>query len=417
MNANAYNPGAAESAHNISFVGHSGMAGKGDGVQVMVHRGHAFVGHSFNEGITIVDVRDPTKPEVVSFIGCPPNTRSLHLQIHDDLLIAVNGPSVWSMEQFQDPKNYFSGSLAEKIKATGLKFEAGLRMFDVSNPAAPRQIGFMPTGGLGPHRVWYNGGKYAYASIHLDGYTDHIFTAIDMSDPARPEIVGKWGIEGMWQAGGEMPTWEPGKRYALHHALVADGYAFGAWRDGGMTVLDVSDPSTPKLVAHRNWTSPFGGGTHSCLPLLDRNLLVVADEPHTANCSDGLRYIWMFDVRDRSNPISIATCPTPAETDYCAKAGAFGPHNLHENRKGSLQSSKLIFGTYHNAGVRAYNIEDPFRPVEVGHYVPPDPATLVDPRPNRPRVVQSTDVYVDKNGLMFLTDKNAGLNILQFEGL
>jgi hypothetical protein len=413
----SYDPGAAVSAHNMHFVGHSNMDGRGDGVQVMVHRGHAFVGHSFNTGITIIDVQDPSKPKVVNYIGCPPNTRSLHLQIHDDLLIAVNGPSVWSMEQFQDPKNYFSGSLAEKIKATGIEFQAGLRMFDISKPVAPREIGFMPTGGLGPHRVWYDGGKYAYASIHFDGYTDHIFASIDMSDPVRPEIVGKWAIEGMWQAGGETPSWKEGQRYALHHALVAGGYAFGAWRDGGMTVLDVSNPATPHLVAYRNWTSPFGGGTHSCLPLMDRGLLVVADEPYTANCADGRRYIWMFDIRDVTNPVSIGTFPSPAEIDYCTKPGAFGPHNLHENRAGSLQSSKLIFGTYHNAGVRAYDIADPFRPVEVGHYVPPDPDKLVDPRPNRPKVIQSTDVYVDRNGLMFLTDKNAGLNILQFEGL
>ena len=90
-------PSMAESARNISFVGHSDMAGKGDGVQVMVHRGHAFVGHSFNEGITIVDVQNPSNPKVVNLIGCAPNTRSWHLQIHEDLLFAVNGPSVWSM--------------------------------------------------------------------------------------------------------------------------------------------------------------------------------------------------------------------------------------------------------------------------------------------------------------------------------
>jgi hypothetical protein len=417
MSSDPNAPAATVSAHNISFVGHCGMDGRGDGVQVMVHRGHAFVGHSFNEGITIIDCRDPARPKVVNFLDCPPNTRSLHLQIHGDLLIAVNGPSVWSMEQFQDPANYFSGSLAEKLAATGIEFAAGLRMYDVSNPAAPREVGFMPTGGFGPHRVWYDGGKYAYASIHMDGYTDHIFTAIDMSDPHKPEIIGKWAIEGMWEAGGETPCWDSGRRYGLHHALVADGYAFGAWRDGGMTVLDVGDPSQPKLVAHRNWTSPFGGGTHSCLPLMDRNLLVVADEPHTSNCADGLRYVWVFDIRDKSNPISIATMPQPSEEDYCAKGGSFGPHNLHENRIGSLQSSELVFATYHNAGVRAYDIGNPFQPKEVGHYVPPDPAALVDPRPNRPRVVQSTDIYVDPNGLMFLTDKNAGLNILQFEGL
>jgi hypothetical protein len=41
---------------------------------------------------------------------------------------------------------------------------------------------------------------------------------------------------------------------------------------------------------------------------------------------------------------------------------------------------------------------------------------MIDPRPGRPRVIQSADCYVDPDGLMYLTDSNAGLNILQFEG-
>ena len=61
MSARSRGPGPAVSAHNIGYVGHSDMAGKGDGVQVMVHSGHAFVGHSFNEGITIIDVTDPSE--------------------------------------------------------------------------------------------------------------------------------------------------------------------------------------------------------------------------------------------------------------------------------------------------------------------------------------------------------------------
>src|SRR5262249_25397765 len=192
--------------------------------------------------------------------------------------------------------------------------------------------------------------------------------------------------------------------------------AYGAWRDGGLTVLDVADPTRPRLLVHRNWDPPFGGGTHSPLPLPDRNLLVVGDEPTTASCTAGLRYVWVFDVREPANPVSIATCPTPAEADYCAKGGNFGPHNLHENRPGSLQSSRLVFATYYNAGVRVYDIENPFQPREVGFYVPADPERMVDPRPNRPRVIQSCDCYVDPSGLMYLTDSNAGLNILQFEG-
>jgi hypothetical protein len=36
-----------------------------------------------------------------------------------------------------------------------------------------------------------------------------------------------------------------------------------------------------------------------------------------------------------------------------------------------------------------YDIKDPFRPEEVAFYVPPDPAKMMDPRPNRPQVIQS----------------------------
>jgi hypothetical protein len=75
----------------------------------------------------------------------------------------------------------------------------------------------------------------------------------------------------------------------------------------------------PKLLAHRNLDPPFGGGTHSPLPLPDRNLLVLADEANFASCSQGLRHTWLFDVREPTNPVSFATMPVPSEADYCAK--------------------------------------------------------------------------------------------------
>ena len=42
--------------------------------------------------------------------------------------------------------------------------------------------------------------------------------------------------------------------------------------------MDVADRADPKLIVHRNWSPPFQGGTHNCLPLPDRDLLVVLDE-------------------------------------------------------------------------------------------------------------------------------------------
>jgi len=404
------------SSRNMHFVGHSDMAGRGDGVQIMVHKQHVFVGHSRNEGMTILDASNPSDPKVVNFIAGAPNTRLLHMQIHGDLMVVVNGPNFWAMPQFQDRSNYFSGSIAEKVSASGVTFEAGIRTYDVSNPAEPREIGFMPTGGLGPHRIWYDGGKFAYASIHFEGFSDHIFTAIDMSDPAKLEIVGRWWIDGMHIAARETPTWGPSHRYGVHHGLVSGDYAFCAWRDAGFVILDISDRTNMKPLARRHWTGANGGNTHSCLPLLDRDLLIVADEANFQNCEQGHRFVWVVDVRDKTNPISIATMPEPDEADYCAKGGAFGPHNLHENRQGSMQSSTLIFATYHNAGVRAFDIANPYRPKAVGHFVPRDPVGQTAQQTKAQQPIQSTDVYVDPEGLMYVTDKNAGLYILQFDG-
>ena len=49
-------------------------------------------------------------------------------------------------------------------------------------------------------------------------------------------------------------------------------------------------------------------------------------------------------------------------------------------------------------------------------FVPPPPAKWVDPRPNRPVVLHSADVFVDKNALCYVTDFSAGLYIVEYKG-
>jgi hypothetical protein len=107
--------------------------------------------------------------------------------------------------------------------------------------------------------------------------------------------------------------------------------------------------------------------------------------------------------------------PTPTDRNYCA-SGNFGPHNLHENRPGSFVSEDVIFATYHNAGVRVFDIKDQFAPKEIASWVPPPPARLIDPRPNVSRTAMTCDVYVTPEGLMYLSDWNGGLHVMQYEG-
>ena len=42
---------------NMRIVGYSDQGGRSDGVQIMVERGFAYIGHIFSKGFTIVDVR------------------------------------------------------------------------------------------------------------------------------------------------------------------------------------------------------------------------------------------------------------------------------------------------------------------------------------------------------------------------
>jgi hypothetical protein len=404
----------------MKIIGHSDQGGRPDGVQLMVHKGHAYIGHMFSKGFSVVNVRDPKNPVPAAYVAAPHNTWNIHLQTHDDLLLVINAKDMFAAAEFQDEHAYYKGALGEKVgtadsQGVGSRdWTAGMAVYDISRPHEPRRIGFMPIEGGGIHRIWYTGGPWAYASALIDGFSDYIFITVDMSDPTHPREAGRFWLPGMNLGAGERPEWPPSRRYGLHHAVIHGDTAYGAWRDAGLVMIDVADRSDPKLIVHRNWSPPFGGGTHNCLPLPDRDLLVVLDEAVLDNLEDGLKFIWMFDIREPSNPVSISTFPTPSEKDYAQKGGHFGPHNLHENRPGSFVSSDLIFATYQNAGVRVFDVRDQYRPVEVGAFVPPSPRKLIDRRPGRPRVIQSCDVFVDSQGLVYANDYNGGLYILEF---
>src|SRR6185503_10162706 len=120
-------------------------------------------------------------------------------------------------------------------------------------------------------------------------------------------------------------------------------------------------------------------------------------------------------IRAPENPVPVSTLPTPKERDFCA-SGTFGPHNLHENRPGSFRSEETIFATYNVAGVRVFDIRDAFAPKEIAYWVPPTPGKLIDPRPNVALAAKSADICVTTEGLMYVTDWNGGLNVLQYEG-
>ena len=364
-------PCVAPSSKNVRLSARCDQGGKPDGVQVILHKGHAFIGHMFSDGFSVVDVRDARKPKTVAFVAAPKNTRSHHLQIHGDILLAVNGPNIWAMQQYASQagllRQVAGGFRADRTAVRGRL--AHLRRFDTGNPARDRLSCDMP--GFGAHRIWWVGGRYAYVSVHFEGFIDHALAVIDVSNPdkakagrtlvaARHEPRRRRNAAGLvWQAHGAASSHQRGQyrlcrlaRRRLHHS-----------RSERSAEPETAQP--PQFCRRRSAAARI----RPCR-CQSRKLLVLADEATSANCANGLAYTWLIDVRDPANPVSIATLPTPAEEDFCAKGAKFGPHNLHENRPGSMQTEDLVFATYHNAGLRIYDIRDQFQPKEIGYFVP-----------------------------------------------
>src|SRR5690349_23495466 len=401
--------------HRIRHISHSDVGGRPDTVQIMMNRRHLYVGHMFSNGLTILDASDPRRLQPVGFFTGGDFTRTHHLQVADDYMLLANGANIVAMQSYDNLRGYFENALADSITKRK-KFRSGLSIHDLSHPPEMKEIAFLEMPGLGINRLWWPGGRYAYVAAHFDGFTDHILCIVDLKEITKPEIVSKWWLPGMNRAAGEISAVPKGRRVALHHMITAGDRGYAAWRDGGFTIHDVSDAHNPKLLSHINWSPPYPGGTHTPLPLPGRKLAIVADESNADYCAKGLFYTWVIDGRADENPVPIATMPTPTDrSDYC-RLGNFGPHNLHENRPEAFRSEDMIFATYHDAGVHVFDIRDQYSPKEIAAWIPPPPVKMFDPRPNVAKCAMTCDCYVTRDGLMYVSDWNAGMHVLQFEG-
>ena len=375
----------AEHRKNVRVVSKTRIASEGAG-QIIVDNQVAYVAHMVNEGITIVDVQNPTKPQVLSKVAPPLRSHSHKVQVSGNIMIVNN----------------------ERYK-TLEPWKAGFRVYDISDLKNPKELSFLETTGKGVHRMWFVDGKYAHITAQPEGFVDNIYLIVDMSNPVKPEIISRFWLEGMWEAGGEARTWDEGSRFRAHGPpLVIGDRAYLGWIDGGFTIIDISNIHHPQKIAHLNFCPPFGGLTHTVLPLPKRDLLVITDEAHADNCEEPEKYAWIVDVRVESNPIPVSTIQVESE-GFDRKGGRFGPHNIHENRPGSFIDDQLVYLSYFNGGLRIVDIQDQYRPVETGYFIPERPEGQIS--------IQTNDVFVDHDGLIYIVDRLDGhMYILEYTG-
>jgi hypothetical protein len=395
-------------AVNMRLVGHTDLGRRGNGGEgISLHaaggRRTLYIAHeSAPVNFSIVDVSDPSRPVLIGQPELP------HSEVRSNSLAAVGDVL----------------AVAYQVKRPGLK-PAGVELFDISRPGEPRSIGFFDTSGphsRGAHCLWFVDGRYAYVSTGMPDFEptnpldDQLSLILDVGQSDRPVEAGRWWLPGT-RVGDEVAPPERHPRFDFgfrsHNVNVypeRPDRAYVGYLDAGVVILDIADKARPKLVSRLDLHPPLPGFTHTVLPLFQRNLLAVTDESILDGAEDDPKLLWIMDASLETNIVPLGTAPSPP-AELRAAGGRYGTHNLHENEPlaTAWHSETMLVGAFFNAGVRAFDISNPFQPRLAGEYRPTAPAG------SQVGAIQINDVYVDENALIYAIDRFAGgLYILEF---
>ena len=238
-------------------------------------RDYAYVGTYMHDWMKSWDVTDPAAPILTDSVQLDAR------RINDVKIHSNNRIGILTREGASDRRN-------------------GIVILDLSEPAHPTIISeYKRTVPGGVHNVWIEG-DLVYA-VHNGTSDIHI---IDISDPANPDEVGRWG----------MPESD---HKSLHDVIVQDGYAYLSYWDDGAVMLDVGagthggTPTEPAFVSRHKYPA---GNTHTAWRA--GRYLFVGDEifpdqwdPEAPIEARG--YIHVLDMEDPANPVEVARYEVP----------------------------------------------------------------------------------------------------------
>ncbi|MDQ7815381.1 MAG: hypothetical protein RDU25_06315, partial [Patescibacteria group bacterium] len=182
-----------------------------DAIAVKVKGKYAFVVDNAADALKVIDVGDPTKPELVASVATYATAQNpAALDISGDFAYVINTSN---------------GTLA---------------VFDISDPTNPVRLSTVSTGGsFSLSNGLVARGRYVYLAANSD------IRIMDVQNPLAPVLVKT--VTGLG---------------TYHHNLAVEGrYLFTTDNYGVGSVLDVSDPPRASLMF--NWTVPSGPDQNS----------------------------------------------------------------------------------------------------------------------------------------------------------
>lgn len=456
---------AGDEAKHMQLVAHHDLNGNGDGGEGLALQQRAdgrrilFLAHEGQKTcLSILDVTHPEAPILLNQIRSPgPGvTRCNSLGLSGNVLAVANQTTQKNLK----PAGMWLldvSDLARVQKARDLG-DLKLAFFDTSGPDS-----------RGVHWLWFVDGEFAHLATGAADFRptnrqdDQFYMVADVRDPGNPREVGRWWLPGTRVGDACLPGCLP------HRHPIDDGYrahniqvypqrperAYLGYIDGGAITLDLKGLAqvragskrvfSPGMVGRLSYAPPFPAWTHTLQPLWSRGLALVSDEAVMNKCADAPKLVWLVDLRDETNPVTLATAPPPENVaELCARGGRFGAHNLSPNFPGptSAHLKNTFAGSFFNGGIRIYRLIDvplpgaPPRIEELAFFVPAAPAALPAAAAAVPNgqqngaasaggagernsgaPIQINHVIVDETGLIYANDRGTGgLYILRYTG-
>lgn len=262
---------------NFELLGHTNLGGgvpNGD-VYLYDHPAagkHAYVGtwsaQCTGQGVKVVNVSDPSRPRWLGYVGARKGS-----SLEDVVVTRIGDRDV----------------LGIGVQQCGRGGANGLALYDVTDPATPSELAFLPTV-AGVHELDLasrNDGRaiallaLPFAEFTFDPETGEPtprgeFQIADITDPSSPEIVTEWRLydQGLTLHEDSHEVTSPFQGNGLFPVMFAhsvraadDGTtAYVSYWDAGVVKVDISDLDNPETIGHTVFNAQADGDAHSMTP-------------------------------------------------------------------------------------------------------------------------------------------------------
>ncbi len=331
-----------------------------------------YAGHY--DGFQIIDASDPEAPRQIVDFRCPGSQHDV--SVWEDLLfVSVETPRT-------------SPACDSTTQSPGFE---GMRIFDVSNPAAPRLIAGVPTD-CGSHthtlvpdaengRVLLYVASYTASQIPESTYGNACLRVdetgqrhnkisvveVPLDDPASASVVS----EPRFPQNEYRDGWNGCHDISVYMAI---NRAASACMGEGQ-IWDISDKAHPRTIARvHNANVEF---FHSATFSWDGKTVVYGDEAGGGTqprCREGvdadtLGALWFYDVASLDTMDGVAA---EAPLSHWKVPRFQGAANCTMHNFNTLPTTKrnVLVSSAYAAGTTVVDFTDPTRPVEVGHHDP-----------------------------------------------